>query len=136
MANYTRKQARDWAWVNVRGVANVVNPTFTADLTALNEKAIRYDIRKEIEYGFWGALLVAGAPLAAAVVTGCALWRHASRRSAGVAWAVIGLLACFNVLAILTIGVIVFPVTLALAVACSTHGRKPHSEDTRSGVAS
>ncbi len=59
MANYTRKQARDWAWANMRGVANVVNPTFTADLTALNEKAIRYDVRKEIEYGFWGALLVA-----------------------------------------------------------------------------
>jgi 4-hydroxy-tetrahydrodipicolinate synthase len=59
VANYSKKEARDWAWANMRGVANVVNPTFTEDLSALNEKAIRYDVRKEIEYGFWGALLVA-----------------------------------------------------------------------------
>ena len=59
MANYSKKEARDWAWANMRGVANVVNPTFTEDLSALNEKAIRYDVRKEIEYGFWGALLIA-----------------------------------------------------------------------------
>ena len=59
MAEYSKKQARDWAWATMRGVANVVNPTFTADLSALNEKAIRHDVRKEIEYGFWGALLIA-----------------------------------------------------------------------------
>jgi len=71
----------------------------------------------------WGALLVAGAPLVAAVVTACALWRRAERHSAGVvAWAVTGLLICFNVLAMLSIGVFVIPVTVALAVACGTHG--------------
>src|SRR5215469_12247882 len=59
MAIYKRKEARDWAWANMRGVANVVHPTFTSDLEQLNEKAIRHDVRKEIEYGFWGALLVA-----------------------------------------------------------------------------
>src|SRR6202051_314837 len=59
MASYSKKQERDWGWANMRGVANGVPPTFTEDLTALNEKAIRYDIRKEIEYGFWGTLLVA-----------------------------------------------------------------------------
>ena len=58
MVDYSKKQARDWAWATMRGVANVVI-TFTADLSALNEKAIRYDVRKEIEYGFWGALLIA-----------------------------------------------------------------------------
>ena len=25
----------------------------------MNERAIRYDVRKEIEYGFWGTLMVA-----------------------------------------------------------------------------
>lgn len=84
----------------------------------------------------WGALLVAGAPLAAAAVTGCALWRRAGRRGAGVlAWAVTGLLGCFNLLAMLSIGVFVLPVTIALVVACGTHGRKPHSAVTRPGVA-
>lgn len=75
----------------------------------------------------WGVLLVAGAPLAAAVLTGCALWRRGGRPGAGVfAWAVTGLLACFNVLAMLSIGLFVVPVTVALAVACGAHGRQRH----------
>ena len=84
----------------------------------------------------WGALLVTVAPLAAAMVTGWALWRRAGRQGAGVlAWAVTGLLVCFNLLAMLSIGVFVLPVTLALVVACATHGRKPYGVVTRSGVA-
>jgi hypothetical protein len=72
----------------------------------------------------WHALLVAGAPLAASVVTGWSLWRRPGRPGAGVlAWAVTGLLICFNFLAILSIGVFILPVTLALAIACGTHGR-------------
>lgn len=58
MAEYRKQEARDWAWANMKGAAGVVIPTFTQDLTALNEKAIRYDIRKDIEYGFWGTLTV------------------------------------------------------------------------------
>jgi hypothetical protein len=84
----------------------------------------------------WGVLLVAGAPLAAAVATGFALWRHRGRPGAGVlAWAVTGLLACVNLLAMLSIGVFVLPVTLALVVACCAHGRKPHRVGTRPGIA-
>lgn len=58
MAEYRKGEAREWARANMQGVANVVIPTFTNDLKAVNEKATRYDIRKEIEYGFWGTLLV------------------------------------------------------------------------------
>jgi hypothetical protein len=73
----------------------------------------------------WGALLVAGAPLAAAVVTGWALWRRGGQPGAGVlAWTVTGLLVCFNFLAMLSIGVFVIPLTSALVVACITHGSK------------
>jgi hypothetical protein len=80
----------------------------------------------------WGALLVAGAPLAAAVVTGLGLWRRAGRPSAGIlAWTVTGLLACFNVLAMATIGVFVVPVTVALFAACAAHGGRPHGAATR-----
>jgi 4-hydroxy-tetrahydrodipicolinate synthase len=42
----------------MRGCANIVIPTFTEDLASLNEKAIRHDVRKCIEYGFTGTLLV------------------------------------------------------------------------------
>ena len=59
MAEYQKHEARDWAKATMRGVANTITPTFTQDLRSLNERAIRYDVRKEIEYGFWGTLLVA-----------------------------------------------------------------------------
>ncbi len=56
---YDKADARAWARETMRGVANVLTPTFTSDLSALNEEATRHDVRLEIEYGFWGALLVA-----------------------------------------------------------------------------
>jgi 4-hydroxy-tetrahydrodipicolinate synthase len=59
MPGYKKSEARDWAIENMKGVANVLSPTFTQDLSTVNERAIRHDVRKEIEFGFWGALLVA-----------------------------------------------------------------------------
>src|SRR5258707_2627786 len=58
MPSYRKKEAREWARENLRGVANVVMPSYTADLKGLNEAGIRHDIRKEIEHGFAGTLLV------------------------------------------------------------------------------
>ena len=58
MPSYKKNEARDWARADLRGVANVVIPSYTADLKGLNEKGIRHDIRLEIEYGFAGTLLV------------------------------------------------------------------------------
>jgi dihydrodipicolinate synthase/N-acetylneuraminate lyase len=59
VANYTRLEARQWAEENLTGLANVVIPSFTQDLTRLNERGIRHDVRKNIELGFTGTLLVA-----------------------------------------------------------------------------
>lgn len=58
MAKYKKQEARAWARQHMHGCANVIIPTFTADLTSLNEKAIRHDVRKVIECGFSGTLLV------------------------------------------------------------------------------
>lgn len=58
MAVYNKSEAREWAKQNLRGLANIVIPTFTQDLSRLNEKGIRHDIRKVIELGFTGTLLV------------------------------------------------------------------------------
>jgi 4-hydroxy-tetrahydrodipicolinate synthase len=58
MADYRKADGRAWAKETMRGCANVVIPTFTSDLKRLNEKAIRHDVEKCIEYGFWGTLLV------------------------------------------------------------------------------
>lgn len=58
MAAYKKADARAWAKDHMRGCANIVIPTFTQDLKRLNEKAIRHDVRKCIEFGFTGTLLV------------------------------------------------------------------------------
>lgn len=58
MANYKKHEARAWARENMHGCANVIIPTFSADLKSLNEMAIRHDVGKVIEYGFSGTLLV------------------------------------------------------------------------------
>jgi 4-hydroxy-tetrahydrodipicolinate synthase len=58
MPSYRKHEARDWAREYLRGVANVVIPSYTTDLKGMNEAGIRHDIRKEIEYGFAGTLMV------------------------------------------------------------------------------
>lgn len=58
MPTYGKGEARDWAKANLRGVVNVIIPSFTANLRDINEKAIRHDVRKNIELGFAGTLLV------------------------------------------------------------------------------
>lgn len=56
MASYTRSEAREWAREKLVGVINCTIPSFTSDLTAINEKAIRHDTRLAIEHGFIGTL--------------------------------------------------------------------------------
>jgi 4-hydroxy-tetrahydrodipicolinate synthase len=58
MARYKKHEAREWARQQLKGVANVVIPSYSRDLKRLNEKGIRHDVRLEIEYGFAGTLLV------------------------------------------------------------------------------
>jgi 4-hydroxy-tetrahydrodipicolinate synthase len=58
MPPYTDSEAKDWARENMRGVCNVVMPTFSQDLKRLNEAAIRHDVRRCKELGFWGSLAV------------------------------------------------------------------------------
>ena len=56
--DYTRAEAKDYAFEHWHGCCNVILPSFTSDLKALNEQAIRHDVRRNIEQGFWGALIV------------------------------------------------------------------------------
>src|ERR1700726_3133601 len=58
---YSRAEAKGRAFAKWMGVCNVILPSFSADLKRLNEKAIRHDVRRNIEHGFWGALLVSEA---------------------------------------------------------------------------
>ncbi|WCT79203.1 dihydrodipicolinate synthase family protein [Novosphingobium humi] len=56
MLPYNRSNARDWAREKLVGVVNCTIPSFTDDLSAINEKAIRHDTRLAIEHGFLGTL--------------------------------------------------------------------------------
>lgn len=58
---YRKHEAKQWAREHMKGVCNVLMPTFTSDLKRLNEKAIRFDVQRELEMGFWGALVVSEA---------------------------------------------------------------------------
>jgi hypothetical protein len=58
MPPYTPAEAKDWARENFRGVYNVIIPSYTNDLADINEQAIRHDVRRNIEFGFAGTLLV------------------------------------------------------------------------------
>ncbi|MBU3077637.1 dihydrodipicolinate synthase family protein [Sphingomonas quercus] len=56
MPSYKRNEARDWARERLVGVISCTIPSFTQDLKAINEKAIRHDTRLAIEHGFMGTL--------------------------------------------------------------------------------
>lgn len=58
---YSKSDAKAWARENWHGLCNVIIPSYSADLKRLNESAIRHDVRRNIELGFWGALLVSEA---------------------------------------------------------------------------
>jgi hypothetical protein len=65
-----------------------------------------------------GSALVLSIPLLATLVVGSVLWQR-SRWSLPIAWTLTGLLAAFNLLAMLTVGVFILPVTAALVFACA-----------------
>ena len=58
MASYTPTEARLWALSELSGCCGCVLPTFSADLSALNEAAIRHDIEMEREMGMSAVLAV------------------------------------------------------------------------------
>jgi hypothetical protein len=109
------------AWGTALVIAALLVPVYQS-LSVSGSQAVIDGSATLVAVNGWGVLLAAGAPLAAAVVTGWALWRRTGRPGAGVlAWTVTGLLVCFNFLAVLSIGVFVIPATLALVIACANH---------------
>lgn len=66
MTKYARGEARDWALESLRGCCGCVSPTFTSDLAALNETAIRHDVALAKEHGMAGLLIVSEAGTTAA----------------------------------------------------------------------
>jgi 4-hydroxy-tetrahydrodipicolinate synthase len=58
MPRYRKHEARAWARQHMTGCDCVIIPSYTGDLKAMNEAGVRHDVRRCIEFGFEGALMV------------------------------------------------------------------------------
>lgn len=63
MAEVSASERKAWAREAFRGFENVLVPSFTPDLTALDEVGIRHDVRRSIEHGFFSTLCATDAGL-------------------------------------------------------------------------
>jgi len=68
---------------------------------------------------------VISVPLLVTLAVGIALWLGSRRGAIPAAWVLTGLLAAFNLVAMLTIGIFVLPVTVALVIAVSMRRAVP-----------
>lgn len=59
MPRYGPGEAREWALEQLRGCCGCLLPTFSSDLRALNEAAIRADVARDKALGMSGVLIVA-----------------------------------------------------------------------------
>jgi hypothetical protein len=66
-----------------------------------------------------GVLVVLAVPFLVTLLVASALLARSRRAALPFAWALTALLAVFNLVGMLTVGVFVLPVTAALVVACS-----------------
>jgi hypothetical protein len=109
------------AWGLLLLIAAAVVPVYSTE-TQTTSGAITTGTATLVQVNGWHALLVVAVPLACAALVGALLWRRVGKPGAGpVAWTVTALLAGFNVLAMLSIGVFLLPVTVALIIACTSH---------------
>ena len=51
---------KQWAKENMKGMETCILPSFTPDLSALDEEGIRWDVRQAINNGFFSALVTGG----------------------------------------------------------------------------
>jgi len=56
MASYQKNEARAWAREKLVGAINCTIPSFSGDLTKINEKGVRHDVSLAKEHGFIGSL--------------------------------------------------------------------------------
>ncbi len=58
-----KSKLKKWAKENMKGVENETIPSFTPDLSELDEEGIRWDVRQSIKHGFYSTLCTCEAGL-------------------------------------------------------------------------
>jgi 4-hydroxy-tetrahydrodipicolinate synthase len=56
VVEFTKSEAKEWARQHYRGLDGVVSPSFTPDLSELDEEGIRHDVRENINKGMFSFL--------------------------------------------------------------------------------
>jgi hypothetical protein len=113
-------------WSAALLVAAVLTPAYQST-TETSSGTVTHGSATLVNENGAGVLLIIGMPLLVTLMVGYALWRRGARRGAGpVAWTLTGLLAGFNLVAMLSIGPFIVPVTACLAVACTIRQARPH----------
>jgi 4-hydroxy-tetrahydrodipicolinate synthase len=74
MPRYRKTEARAWAREHMTGCDCVIIPSYTADLRGMNERGIRHDVRRCIEFGFEGALMVSEVAVTLEEYRQCIEW--------------------------------------------------------------
>lgn len=59
----SRSELKPWAREHLRGVQNCLFPSFTADMSALDEEGIRWDVQQSIRHGFFATCCTTEAGL-------------------------------------------------------------------------
>ena len=95
--------------------------TATSDGSATGE--VTSGTATAVEVNGWGVAIAFGFPLLVALVVSVALWFRDHPAALPIAWTLTAVLGMLNLLAMLSIGIFVLPVTVALVVACSSARR-------------
>ncbi len=56
MVEAAKSELKAWAKKNLKGLENCIIPSFTPDLTELDEEGIRWDVQQSIKHGFFSTL--------------------------------------------------------------------------------
>jgi hypothetical protein len=107
-------------WSIVLLVAACLVPTYSSTSVS-SDGVVTHGSETLVGDNGLGVLPVVAAPLLLTCLVAAALWRRGTRPGAGaLAWTATGLLIAFNLVALMSIGVFVLPVTVALTLACAT----------------
>jgi hypothetical protein len=99
-------------------VAGFLVPMYSSISTSSSGEVLHGSATLVAENGLHVVFILA-IPLLLTLAVGVALSQRERRRAMAVAWTLAGLLALFNLAALMTIGVFIIPVTVALLFACS-----------------
>jgi hypothetical protein len=101
-------------------IAGFLVPMYES-MTVSSSGAVEHGSSTLVDVNGLGVVVILAVPLFVTLAVGCALWQRPRRGAvaSAVAWTLSGLLGVFSLLAMLSIGVFVLPITAALIVACA-----------------